>query len=169
MTCYLLRAGETDKAKIGWAAADVEDRRCTLQAGCWERLILIRTWPGDRLVEAWLHRRFSRGNIDRDWFFWDGEMLTVEPPSENDLLIQRLRAPKTIDPPAISDIIGLWPTIETFAEDAGVPVSLVRVWKFRRSIPADRWSRIERAAIQKGIEGATASDLARLVSVEASA
>jgi hypothetical protein len=68
---------------------------------------------------------------------------------------------------AISDIIGLWPSTEAFAEDAGVSVSLVRVWKFRRSIPADRWSRIEAAAAKRGIGGATASDMARLAAAEA--
>lgn len=68
-----------------------------------------------------------------------------------------------------TDIIGLWPSIETFAEDAGVTVGLARVWKSRRSIPSDRWSRIEVGATARGIRGATASDLARLAASEAAA
>ena len=60
----------------------------------------------------------------------------------------------------ITDIIELWPSIESFAADAEVSVGLVRVWKTRRSIPSDRWARIERGAATRGIVGATASHMA---------
>jgi hypothetical protein len=65
-----------------------------------------------------------------------------------------------------TDIIQLWPSLEAFAEDAGVPVGLVRVWKTRKSIPADRWALIERAARRRSITGASASDLAEIASSE---
>lgn len=65
---------------------------------------------------------------------------------------------------AITDIIALWPSVEAFAEDAGVSIGLARVWKTRKSIPADRWALIEAGAQKRGIPGATASDLAKLVS-----
>jgi hypothetical protein len=68
---------------------------------------------------------------------------------------------------ATTDIISLWPSVEDFAADAGVSIGLARVWRTRKSIPSDRWARIERAAQRRQIEGATASDLARLDAQEA--
>lgn len=68
---------------------------------------------------------------------------------------------------ALSDIIDLWPSVEAFAQDAGVSISLVRVWKSRRSIPADRWAHIEAGASKRDIKGATASVMARLASAPA--
>jgi hypothetical protein len=79
MPVYLLRAGETDKAKIGYAK-DVSDRIRSLQSAHWERLMLLRTWDGGTATEAWLHGRFSDYRIARDWFVFDPAMLTVEPP-----------------------------------------------------------------------------------------
>jgi hypothetical protein len=62
---------------------------------------------------------------------------------------------------AVSDVIDLWPNPSEFASDVGATIGVVRVWKHRRSIPARYWSKIEIAAGTRGIEGATASDLAR--------
>lgn len=80
MACYLIRAGDTDRVKIGYAV-DVDSRRRELQSGCWERLIHLRTWEGNRFTEGWLHRRFSSCRIARDWFIFDSAMMEVEPPA----------------------------------------------------------------------------------------
>ena len=63
---------------------------------------------------------------------------------------------------AVTDIIALWPSQSDFAHDVGVGVGLVRVWKHRRFIPAERWLAVEEAARRREIDGASASDLARL-------
>lgn len=57
-------------------------------------------------------------------------------------------------------MIDLWPSRPAFAGDIGVGRKLVNVWKHRGSIPPEFWAAIERAARQRGIAGATASDLA---------
>ena len=62
----------------------------------------------------------------------------------------------------ISDITGLWPSPANFAAAIGVRPTLVNVWRHRRTIPAEYWAAIEAAAAKAGIQGATASDLARL-------
>jgi hypothetical protein len=77
MPCYLVRAGDTDKVKIGFAV-DVANRVAELQAAHWERLNILRIWEGDRLTEAWLHRQFPESRIARDWFFFDPDMLSID-------------------------------------------------------------------------------------------
>lgn len=64
--------------------------------------------------------------------------------------------------PSETSIIALWPSDADFAADLGVPLSLVRVWKTRKSIPKREWAPIEDAAKRRGIKGATCTDLARL-------
>lgn len=61
----------------------------------------------------------------------------------------------------VSDAIDLWPSADEFAVDVGVQLSLVRVWKHRKSIPADRWARIEAKAVERGF-GVAPGDLSRL-------
>lgn len=63
---------------------------------------------------------------------------------------------------SVSDIIALWPSPEEFAADIDVAVSLVRVWKFRKSIPAERWAAITAAAKRRDITEVTADELVRL-------
>jgi hypothetical protein len=62
----------------------------------------------------------------------------------------------------VSDVCDLWPSLGEFAADLGVSIALVRVWRHRKSIPAEYWSGIEAAAVIRGIAGATASVLAKL-------
>lgn len=80
MPCYILQAGDTPNVKIGWAAEDAKARLRRLQAGCWETLRLLRTVPGSRRTEVWLHRQFSDFRIARDWFRFDARMLTIDVP-----------------------------------------------------------------------------------------
>jgi len=67
----------------------------------------------------------------------------------------------------VADVMTLWPSLDVFCADVGVPVSLARVWKHRRNIPPERWSAIETAAERRAIAGASASDLARLAALRA--
>jgi hypothetical protein len=73
--------------KIGFAISDVPGRIDALQPGCWETLHLLRVvHPGPKLAESWFHRRFADNRVARDWFRFDPEMLTVEPPTLADLI-----------------------------------------------------------------------------------
>ena len=63
---------------------------------------------------------------------------------------------------AETDVIALWPSDLDFARDLDVPLTLVRVWKCRKSIPKNHWSTIEQAAKRRKIRGASTSDIARL-------
>lgn len=65
---------------------------------------------------------------------------------------------------AVTDIMGLWPSIEAFAEDAGVTVGLARVWKTRQSIPSKYWARLAANAKRHGVSGVTTDRLATLAS-----
>lgn len=99
MPVYMIRAGETDKVKIGFAA-DVQDRIATLQTAHWERLFLIRTWEGDKVTERWLHQQFAASRIEREWFVFDPAMMTIET-----LDLSALRKAPTDDPdPILPDI-----------------------------------------------------------------
>lgn len=43
---------------------------------------------------------------------------------------------------SFAEIIDLWPSIEEFASDVGVPFHTARNWRARGSIPAYRWAAI---------------------------
>lgn len=100
MACYLFKAGDTDKVKIGFAI-DVDSRRREIQSGCWERLVLLRTWmDGDKIAEGWLHRHFAASHISRDWFTFHSDMLSIDLP---DLSAERKMTSSDPDP-ILSDI-----------------------------------------------------------------
>jgi len=77
---YFLRAGDTDKVKIGWSE-DAEARRLELQTAHWEVLRIVRLIEGPQAVERWLHRQFAAQRIHLEWFSFDPRMLTIEPPA----------------------------------------------------------------------------------------
>lgn len=169
MAVYMIRAGETERVKIGYAT-DVSQRMRELQSGCWERLRLLRQMAGDKFTEGWLHRYFASFHIDRDWFVFDEEMLTVRAP---DLTYLR----PTVSSDGVfrqhSDVIAAFGGARAIAEAIGVDPKKAIHWH-RRGIPARYWLPVERAAAQRGIlvtgwdllelsdEGADATDTARL-------
>jgi Putative antitoxin of bacterial toxin-antitoxin system, YdaS/YdaT len=130
MAVYVLRAGDTDKAKIGWAEQTVVGRVKHLQAGCWETLRILRVIEeGTLFTESWMHRHFVQFRVARDWFLFHPDMLTVVPPVEvvfpRDPGIQILKAgghmPKT-------------------ARGLGITRSAVHQW---RQVPGDHLVAVE--------------------------
>ncbi len=81
MPVYFAQAGEGGPVKIGWAA-DVRSRISELQCGCPEILVVPRLIDGDRRSEAWVHRKFAALRFRGEWFRFDPDMLSVEPPEE---------------------------------------------------------------------------------------
>lgn len=79
MPVYVLRAGDTDMVKIGWAI-DVARRLDTLQTGHYEVLRVIRIIVTQEAGEKWLHQRFAEQRIRLEWFRFHPDMLTVEVP-----------------------------------------------------------------------------------------
>lgn len=49
-------------------------------------------------------------------------------------------------PESFSEVIDLWPSVEDFASDIGVPFHTAKNWRARNSIPAHRWMQVLRAA-----------------------
>lgn len=80
MPVYVLRAGDTDIVKIGWAI-DVARRLDSLQTGHYEVLRVIRIIVTEEAGEKWLHQRFVDQRIRAEWFRFHPDMLTVEVPS----------------------------------------------------------------------------------------
>jgi hypothetical protein len=79
MPCYILRAGDTDNVKIGWADEDVEARRLILQTSHWLDLTVIRVLEGDRWLELAMHKAFASNRLRREWFRFHPDMLTHVP------------------------------------------------------------------------------------------
>ena len=79
MPCYILRAGDTEMVKIGWAEQNVEARRIFLQTAHWLDLTLIRVLDGDRWVENAMHKAFAKNRVRREWFVFHPDMLTHVP------------------------------------------------------------------------------------------
>jgi hypothetical protein len=118
MPVYLVRAGETDMVKIGWAD-EVQRRIEGLQIGHYLELHLLRTWPGRRGVEWWLHQRFADHRVRSEWFRFIPEMLTIELPSDTTLylgvefadkkesMIAALHSMPDVTYPEIADKLGI--------------------------------------------------------------
>lgn len=79
MPVYLIRAGETEFVKIGWAT-NPEQRCRELQISHWLELRIIRLIDGIPATERWLQRHFCAQHVRREWFHLVDEMLTVVPP-----------------------------------------------------------------------------------------
>ena len=123
---YFIRAGTDGPVKIGYAAS-VERRVALIQAGNHQRFTLLRTLPGDRQTEGWLHRHFAAARIDREWFAFDAEMLTIEPPVEIELTLSLPRPMRSLPRP-----IGLFGGPKAVADLLGLDVSAVHRWGYPR-------------------------------------
>lgn len=131
MACYLLSAGrpdpiETTRVKIGFAE-NVRSRVRMLQAGHWDRLHIVRTWPdGTVKTEAWLHQQFPKLRIARDWFWFDALMLTINTPEfRDDMTLIRSK------PGMMSKV----------AKALGISRQAVSLWD---KVPAERLPEVER-------------------------
>lgn len=80
MAIYFARAEGTDLVKIGYAV-NASTRLRYLQAGCPHTLRLVRVEEGGRQTEAALRRRYKAQQIEREWFSWSDDMMSVSVPS----------------------------------------------------------------------------------------
>jgi hypothetical protein len=112
--------------KIG-TTIDVPRRLGQLQSVYRMKLKVLRIVPGGYAIEAWLHRRFSSLRTHGEWFKFSQEMLTIEPPTLPDIeadgvtpggIIERLGGPVAV------------------ARYCGAPITTVKNWRDRQSIPA---------------------------------
>ena len=70
---YFFQKGRRQVIKIGYSG-DHEERRQNLQAATPDRLRLIATIPGNKAVEAALHRRFREYKVTGEWYRLEGEL-----------------------------------------------------------------------------------------------
>ena len=79
MPVYFIRSGDTGPVKIGWTD-DVEKRRRALQTAHPYPLQVVRTINCRRGTERWLQKRYEAVQLVGEWFVFDAEMLSIEPP-----------------------------------------------------------------------------------------
>lgn len=79
MPVYFIRSGDIGPVKIGWAR-DVEARRKQLQVSHPYPLYVLRVIECRRGTEQWLQKRYEAAKLLGEWFAFDAEMLTIEPP-----------------------------------------------------------------------------------------
>lgn len=89
MATYIIRAGLTGPVKIG-KADDVERRRATLQTAHHEELVVLRVIDTAFDAEPVMHKQFAHLRIRGEWFDFDPEMLTFDPPSPHELVEKSL-------------------------------------------------------------------------------
>lgn len=70
---YFIQKGRRQVIKIGYSG-DHEERRQSLQGATSDRLRLIATIPGNRSVEAALHKRFREYKVTGEWYRLEGEL-----------------------------------------------------------------------------------------------
>lgn len=130
---YFIRASDDGPVKIG-VTRDLSQRLDTLQAMAHEPLVVIRSIHGSIRTERWLHREFADRRLHREWFRFHSDMLTVEPPSEDDLLANDIAAPvdRTYAAVVVSFIrqkyLPLRRATVTLAADAGTTPRTAENW-----------------------------------------
>lgn len=139
MSVYLIRAGENGPVKIGHAR-NPERRMAGFQTGHYERLSLLRTWPGGQPEEAALHRAFSEYRLNGEWFRFCPAMLDADVKA---LVDASLAAKPSRAPPALIDFDGPI-TVRSLIVIAGGPTKLAKALNLSHStvltwkqIPAD--------------------------------
>lgn len=77
---YFISVEGWNNVKIGWSA-NIAGRLAQLQSASSRKLTVIRELPGERWVEKWMHARFHGLRLEGEWFVFDSEMMSIEPPS----------------------------------------------------------------------------------------
>lgn len=72
---YFLQNGRRKLVKIGFSS-DHATRIGNIQMASPDKLKLIATIPGSRLMEAELHKRFAQYHVQGEWFSVDGSLAT---------------------------------------------------------------------------------------------
>jgi hypothetical protein len=78
VSVYFAREVGGDAVKIGYSNRP-ESRLAQLCLMHKRDLAIIRCVNGGPLTERWFHERFRNEHIDREWFIFHEDMLTVEP------------------------------------------------------------------------------------------
>jgi hypothetical protein len=144
---YILRAGDTEMVKLGWAT-DPQSRLRALQTAHWLPLSIIRVIEGPEPIERWMHRRFREHHVGWEWFRFQPEMLTIEPPT---LLPQA-------GIPAVDDIFDLFGGRDGIVSVTGAAKNAVNNWR-HSGIPYKYQHVLIRAAEGRGIAGVTGDTL----------
>lgn len=76
---YLVKAARSGKIKIGYTA-QLDKRISALKSQYKDDLKLLKTFPGGRKTEKWLHQFFKDNALGNEWFLFDESMLTITPP-----------------------------------------------------------------------------------------
>lgn len=137
MTVYIIRSGEKGPVKIG-RGANAEARRRALQTAHPRPLVMLREIEGGRLVERWMHDRFSRLRLYGEWFRFEDEMLTIEPPP----LVDPASAANAS---LASRIIAKFGGVRKAAAKGNWAPSTVQSWKDAGLIPAQRQQEVLKA------------------------
>lgn len=80
-TChvYMIMAEKSRAVKIGSSRYSQDQRLAAIQACNHEKLSVIRSFPGDSLLEAKFHFHFWPRHIHLEWFHFADEMMTISP------------------------------------------------------------------------------------------
>ena len=78
MSVYFVQDGHGN-VKIGHTNYP-DQRVAAMQPSNATKLQMIRVVDGCVYMEGWMHRRFSHARLIGEWFSFDPDMLTVEPP-----------------------------------------------------------------------------------------
>lgn len=71
--------GKINVVKIGWST-NVEARITGLQISNHRPLRVLRVIEGSSATELWMHKRYKHLRMTGEWFRFDDEMFTIEPP-----------------------------------------------------------------------------------------
>jgi hypothetical protein len=128
MAIYWLKAGDTGAVKVGYAV-DVAKRVKLLQCGAPYPLILLRQEPGDRAMEAALHRHYRTKHLRLEWYALNTADVNVDLAT-----VARKPAPGPLRPkpfvrPEVARAIQVAGGGAALAKACGVRKEAVQQWK----------------------------------------
>lgn len=136
MAVYFIQAGLGGPVKIGTAKYP-DQRLRNLQTGNSQELKMLRTMPGGKATERWLHEEFKADRMRSEWFIFSSKMLEISPPDLADLPTRRNKEQKE---QSMLHSAGI--NLNDLARELGVTIQAVSQW---RKVPAERCLAVEEA------------------------
>lgn len=129
---YVIGSTPDKPVKIGLTYA-LSKRLKGIQTGSADKLRVMRTVPGALPTEEWFHERFGHLRINGEWFTFDPEMLTVEPP----VFATEVGYPKPrpVGCKLVAQLVGVCGGYEEVAKAANISPDTVKTWALDRRKP----------------------------------
>lgn len=144
MTIYFAQGSDTGLVKIGFSRR-TWDRLDQISAPGSDKLRLLRTCPGGRVAEQWVHRHLAEFRCHGEWFRFTPLVMSIEIPdhiqsdSDADVGFSPIKYDVNVEERILSALQGSYGHLrgadKMLAEDANVLPRTARNWLYGANMP----------------------------------